>query len=55
MDHMAAGGRPRVHSSLEHTFKDRVKMTAEQGEREEFSCIKTYRYSCPTPTAEGGW
>lgn len=36
-DQVAAGGRPKVHGSLEHTFKDRVKMTAEPGGREACS------------------
>lgn len=53
LDQIAAVGRPRVHRSLEHTFKDRVKMTAEPG-GEVLSCISTYRYPCPTPAAEGG-
>lgn len=55
MDQVAAGRRPRVHSSLEHSFKDRVKMTAEPGGGEAFSCIITYRYPHPIPVAEGGW
>lgn len=32
---MAVAGRTRVHSSLEHISKDRVKMTAEPGGGEE--------------------
>ena len=53
MDQVAAGGRPRAHSSLEHTFKDRVKVTVEPG-GEALSRIITYSYPHPTPAAEGG-
>lgn len=54
MDQAAAGGRPRVHSSLEHTFKGRGKRTAEPGGGEVLSCTITYRYPHPTPAAKGG-
>lgn len=37
-DQVAAGGRPRVHSCLEHTFEDKV--TAEAG-REKLSAAST--------------
>lgn len=40
-DQVAGGGRPRVHRSLEHTFKD--KLTAE-AVREALSCINSYRF-----------
>lgn len=52
-DQVAAGGRPRVHRSLEHTFKDKV--TAETG-KERHSAASTatdFQISMSHPSCRG--
>lgn len=51
-DQVAGGGRPRVHSSLEHTFKDKIKMTVEAG-GERHSAASTLQICMSHPSCRG--